>query len=83
VTPIGTGKWRTQDWVRDELNYARTKLKPAIALVDVVIDTGGMNQDRESIEYHPQNESLALSHRRCRDTGQGCASSGSRWTIIA
>jgi TIR domain len=54
------GGWSTHDWVRDELNHARTKRKLAIALVEAGINTGGAYQEHERIEFDPRTESVAL-----------------------
>jgi hypothetical protein len=57
---LASGKWSTHDWVRDELNYARTKRKRAIALVDVAVDVGGTYQEHERIDLDTKKESLSL-----------------------
>ena len=55
-----SGRWSTHDWVRDELSHARTKKKPAIAVVDVAVDVGGVYQEHERVDFDPKRESLAL-----------------------
>jgi hypothetical protein len=45
------GKYTTHDWVRDEINYARNKGKPAIAMVETDVDVGGMYQSHEIIAF--------------------------------
>lgn len=57
---MASGKWSTHDWVRDEVSYARTRKKAAIALVDVAVDVGGAYQEHERIDYDPKKESLAF-----------------------
>lgn len=51
--PIAAGKYRTSDWVRDEINYARAinPPKPAMALVEKSVEVEGMNADCERILY--------------------------------
>lgn len=57
---LAGGKWSTHDWVRDELNYARSKKKRAIGLIDVAVEVGGMYQDNERIDYDPKKEFATL-----------------------
>jgi hypothetical protein len=45
------GRFRTSDWVRDEITHARAIEKPAIALVEKSVDVEGMNAERERIPY--------------------------------
>ena len=54
------GGWSTHDWVRDELNHARTKRKLAIALVEAGVNAGGVYQEHERIEFDSKGESVAL-----------------------
>jgi len=54
------GGWTTHQWVLDELNHARANRKRAIALVDNVVDVGGMYQSHERIPYDPNNPLLAI-----------------------
>src|SRR6185295_14081986 len=49
------GKYTTHDWVRDEINYARNKGKPAIAVVEKNVDVGGMYQANEIIPLDRAN----------------------------
>jgi hypothetical protein len=54
------GGWSTHDWVRDELNHARTKRKLAIALVEAEVKSGGVYQEHERIEFDQRTEAVAL-----------------------
>jgi hypothetical protein len=77
--PIGNGTqqlWRTHDWVRDELNHARSRDKRAIALVELGVDLGGAYTENERIELDrdaPLRAFMALSQRLAnwkRDMGR-------------
>lgn len=57
---ITGGGWTTHPWVRDEINYARTKKKPSIAFMDLAVKDGGAYQEHERIDYDPKKEGLAL-----------------------
>lgn len=47
------GRFTTHEWVRDELNHAREKKKPAIPLVDKSVELAGFYQEHERIDYDP------------------------------
>jgi hypothetical protein len=44
-----TGKWTTHDWVRDELNHARSKSMRAVAFVENEVEAGGAYAEHERI----------------------------------
>lgn len=46
---LASGGWTTHDWVKDEIGYARTKGKRAIALIEDGVDVGGMYEPHECI----------------------------------
>jgi hypothetical protein len=59
-----TGKWTTHDWVRDELNHARTRAMRAVALVENDVEVGGAYAEHERIPLDravPLDAFLALS----------------------
>jgi len=43
--------WTTHDWVKDEIGYARSKGKRAIAMVEQGVTVGGMNDPHEHIPF--------------------------------
>ena len=67
--PIGGGAqqlWRTHDWVRDELNHARSLGHRAIAIVEHGVDLGGAHAENERIDLDrgtPLRAFMALSQR--------------------
>ena len=59
-----SGKWTTHDWVRDELNHARTKGIRAVALVENEVEVGGAYGEHERIPLdrsNPLDAFLSLS----------------------
>lgn len=61
---LANGNWTTHQWVLDELAYARSRNKPAIAVVEDGVNVGGMFQPHEYIaldRQHPLPAFLALS----------------------
>lgn len=50
-----TGRFGTHPWVRDEINYARAKEKPAIAIIDIRVDLEGAFQEHERIDYNAES----------------------------
>lgn len=46
---LAAGGWTTHQWVEDELNHARARNIPAIALVEDNVSPGGMYQPNEFI----------------------------------
>lgn len=58
------GGWTTHQWVRDELNHARTNHKRTIALIEEGVDVGGAYAENERIPFDrddPGPAFLALS----------------------
>jgi len=61
---LASGAWRTHDWVRDELNFARGANKRAIALIESDVEVSGAFGDHEHIPLDREdrlNAFLALS----------------------
>ena len=59
-----SGKWTTHDWVRDELNHARTRGIRAVALLENEVEVGGAYAEHERIPLdrgNPLDAFLALS----------------------
>jgi hypothetical protein len=59
-------RWRTHPWVRDEINHARGKNKPAIALLETGVEPEGAYSDNERLTLdrdNPLKAFLALSER--------------------
>jgi hypothetical protein len=59
-----SGKWTTHDWVRDELNHARTKGIRAVALLENEVEVSGAFAEHERIPLdrgNPLDAFLALS----------------------
>lgn len=56
---LQAGGWTTHQWVKDELGFARTKGKRAIAIVEEDVDVGGM--------YHP-HEFIPLNRASLLET---------------
>lgn len=54
------GSWTTHDWVEDELQHARTAVKPAIALIESGVTPGGMYQQHEHIPLDRSDPTEAL-----------------------
>jgi hypothetical protein len=57
-------RWRTSSWIDDEYGYARNQRKPAIALVEDGVETGGLFEGYERIPLdraNPLEAFLALS----------------------
>src|SRR2546421_6495603 len=44
-------KYRTHDWVKEELDYAKHQKKPAIALIERGVEKGGMYGEDEYISF--------------------------------
>lgn len=62
--PIATGGYTTHQWVQDELGYARSKAKRAIALIETGVTVGGAYAPNEHISLDRQDllpSFLALS----------------------
>lgn len=65
--PLGQpeeGRWATHPWVRDEINHARSRQMPSIALVESGVSLDGAYEERERIEFdreNPLSAFLALS----------------------
>ncbi len=49
--PTGNGEYSTHSWVHDELVVAKTKRKPAVALVDPRVKLNGAYQEDEKITF--------------------------------
>jgi hypothetical protein len=54
------GRWTTHNWVRDEINYARGRAKPAIALVEAGVELDGAYDEHERITFDRDNPLDAL-----------------------
>jgi TIR domain len=74
------GRFTTHDWVRDELNHAREKHKPAIALVDKAVDLAGFNQEHERIDYDSKSP-LPAFLKLSRTIGEWHRKAGNRVKI--
>lgn len=57
---LAGGGWTTHPWVLDEIGYARTKQKKAIAVVENGINVGGMYQPQEWIPLDPDTPLTTL-----------------------
>ena len=57
---LSSGGWTTHQWVLDELAWARSKNKPAVALVEDGVEPGGMFQPHERIHLDRGNPVEAL-----------------------
>jgi len=71
------GRFDTHPWVRDEINYARAKEKPAIAIVDTSVDLEGAYQEHERIDYNPASPMLTVL-KLMRTIGEWKRSAGRR-----
>ncbi|MFZ2471075.1 MAG: hypothetical protein WAW52_03940 [Methanothrix sp.] len=54
-TAIGTDRWATHEWVKDEISYARAKGKRVIALIEECVDVEGMYSTNEYIQFNRKN----------------------------
>lgn len=51
--PLANGGWTTHEYVKNELNHARVKDKPSIALVEQGVDVTGLYKENEYIPFIP------------------------------
>jgi hypothetical protein len=56
----GDGKYPAHEWALGELNYARTKNIPAIALLHQDVENKGIFQDHEFAAWNPKNSLAAI-----------------------
>lgn len=54
------GAWTTHDWVNSELQFARDREKPAIALVEDGVEVGGAYSEHERIHFTRERLAEAL-----------------------